>query len=38
MNMIQIRLWNPKTGKPIGDALKAHRNCITSISWEPMHR
>ncbi|KAL2915398.1 ribosome assembly [Polyrhizophydium stewartii] len=32
-----IRLWNPQTGKPYGDALRAHSKCITSIAWEPFH-
>ncbi len=32
-----IRIWDPKTGKAIGDALGAHSQCITSLSWEPMH-
>ena len=32
-----IRLWNPKDGSCLGDALRAHSQCITSISWEPMH-
>ena len=33
----QVRLWDPKTGKPIGDALKGHSKWITSLSWEPIH-
>jgi ribosome assembly protein 4 len=33
-----IRLWDPKTGKALGEPLKAHSQCITSISWEPMHQ
>ena len=32
-----IRLWEPKKGTPMGDPLRAHSQCITSISWEPMH-
>lgn len=33
----QVRLWNPKTGKPIGDALRGHTKWITSLAWEPCH-
>ena len=33
----QVRLWDPKAGKPIGDALKGHTKWITSLSWEPIH-
>jgi ribosome assembly protein 4 len=33
----QVRIWDPKTGKPIGDALKGHSKWITSLSWEPIH-
>ncbi|KAF8586452.1 WD40 repeat-like protein [Ramaria rubella] len=32
-----VRLWDPKTGKPIGDALKGHSKWVTSLSWEPIH-
>ncbi|KAJ3088332.1 hypothetical protein HK102_009011 [Quaeritorhiza haematococci] len=32
-----IRLWDTATGKPLGDALRGHTQCITSISWEPLH-
>ncbi len=30
-------LWDPTTGKPLFVKPKAHRQWITSISWEPMH-
>ena len=30
-------LWDPTNGKPIFTKAKAHRQWITSISWEPMH-
>lgn len=33
----QVRLWDPKTGKPIGDALKGHTKWVTSLAWEPVH-
>ena len=36
-NCLQVRLWDPKTGKPIGEALKGHSKWITSLSWEPIH-
>ncbi|KAJ3094570.1 hypothetical protein HDU97_007900 [Phlyctochytrium planicorne] len=32
-----IRLWDAKTGKALGDALKAHTQVVTGLSWEPMH-
>ena len=34
---LKVRLWDPKTGKPIGDALKGHTKWVTSLSWEPIH-
>lgn len=32
-----VRLWDPKTGKPIGDALRGHSKWVTSLAWEPIH-
>ena len=32
-----LRIWNPHKGTAIGDALKQHTQCITSIAFEPMH-
>jgi ribosome assembly protein 4 len=32
-----VRLWNPHKGVPIGNGMAGHRNCITSIAWEPFH-
>ncbi len=32
-----LRIWDPVTGKALGDAIKGHRQCITSIAWEPIH-
>ena len=32
-----VRLWDPKTGKSLGDGLKGHTKWITSLSWEPYH-
>ena len=34
---LQLRLWDPKTGKPIGEPLKGHSKWITSLAWEPIH-
>lgn len=31
-------LWDPITGKMLGQPIKAHTKWITMISWEPMHR
>jgi ribosome assembly protein 4 len=33
----KVRIWDPKTGKPIGDALRGHTKWIMSLSWEPIH-
>ncbi|KAF9504221.1 hypothetical protein BS47DRAFT_1374414 [Hydnum rufescens UP504] len=33
----QVRIWNPKSGKPLGDALKGHTMWITSLAWGPIH-
>jgi WD40 repeat protein len=32
-----VRLWDPKTGKPLGDAMKGHSKWVTSLAWEPLH-
>ncbi|KAG9309920.1 WD40-repeat-containing domain protein [Chiua virens] len=32
-----VRLWHPKSGKPIGDAMKGHSKWVTSLAWEPVH-
>ncbi|ANZ73997.1 BA75_00789T0 [Komagataella pastoris] len=32
-----VRLWDPISGKPIGDALKGHGKWVSSLSWEPIH-
>jgi WD40 repeat protein len=32
-----VRLWDPKTGKALGDGLKGHTKWITCLSWEPYH-
>ncbi len=34
---MQVRIWDPRTGKPVGDALKGHSKWITSLAWEPIH-
>ena len=34
----KIRLWDPETGKQIGQALSGHKKFITWLSWEPFHR
>ncbi len=33
----KVRLWDPKTGKAIGNALKGHTKWVTSLAWEPIH-
>ncbi|KAF7297744.1 WD repeat protein [Mycena kentingensis (nom. inval.)] len=32
-----VIIWDPKTGKQIGDALKGHSKWIMSLCWEPIH-
>ena len=32
-----LRLWDPETGKPKGDALRGHSKWITALAWEPLH-
>ena len=34
----QIRLWNPETGKQIGKTLVGHKQWITGLAWEPLHK
>ncbi|CAM9760754.1 unnamed protein product [Choristocarpus tenellus] len=34
----EVRLWDPKTGKQQGHPLTAHKQWVTSLSWEPLHR
>ena len=31
-------VWDPVKGTNVGKNIKAHRQYITSLSWEPMHR
>ena len=33
-----IIVWNPVKGVAIGEPIKSHTQCITSLAWEPMHR
>lgn len=32
-----LRLWDPETGKTIGDVLRGHSKWITALAWEPLH-
>ncbi|PRP78603.1 hypothetical protein PROFUN_13552 [Planoprotostelium fungivorum] len=34
----EIRLWDPKTGEQIGQALSSHKQYVTAIAWEPLHQ
>jgi len=34
----ELRLWSPKTGKQMGKTLVGHRQWITGVAWEPLHR
>lgn len=31
-------LWNPLTGESLGPPIQAHKQWITSLAWEPLHR
>jgi ribosome assembly protein 4 len=31
-------IWNPLTGESIGPPIQAHKQWITSLAWEPLHR
>nr|CCA23149.1 notchless family protein putative [Albugo laibachii Nc14] len=33
----EIRVWDPLVGKQVGQAIKGHKQWITSLCWEPMH-
>jgi len=33
-----LYVWDPATGNQVGSVLKGHRNFITGISWEPIHK
>lgn len=32
-----VRLWDPKTGKQVGEPMRGHSKWITSLAWEPIH-
>ena len=32
-----VRLWDPKTGTAVGDAMKGHTKWIMILAWEPIH-
>ena len=32
-----VRIWDPKTGKQLGNAMKGHTKWVTSVAWEPYH-
>lgn len=34
----EIRLWDPTTGQQQGQPVSAHKQWITSLAWEPLHR
>jgi len=34
----EVRLWDPETGKQIGKPLIGHKQWITWLSWQPMHK
>lgn len=32
-----VRLWDPNTGKGMGDAMRGHAKWVTGLAWEPVH-
>lgn len=32
-----VRVWNAKTGKPMGGPMKGHTKSIRALCWEPFH-
>ncbi|CAM9111871.1 unnamed protein product [Ectocarpus sp. 12 AP-2014] len=34
----EIRLWDPSKGVQQGQPLSAHKQWVTSLAWEPLHR
>lgn len=34
----EIRLWDPTKGQQQGQPLTAHKQWVTSLAWEPLHR
>jgi ribosome assembly protein 4 len=32
-----VRVWDPKTGKQLGNPMKGHTKWVTSLAWEPYH-
>ncbi|XP_076453353.1 notchless protein homolog 1-like [Babylonia areolata] len=33
----EVMIWDPKTGKQIGQTLTGHRKWVSSLSWKPLH-
>lgn len=34
----EIRLWDPSKGQQQGQPLTGHKQWVTSLAWEPLHR
>jgi ribosome assembly protein 4 len=34
----ELRLWDPANGAMLGQPLVGHKQWVTSLSWEPMHK
>ncbi|XP_057295137.1 notchless protein homolog 1-like [Hydractinia symbiolongicarpus] len=34
----EIRIWDPETGNQLGKPLTGHKQWITWLTWEPLHR
>ena len=35
---LQVRIWDPETGKETCPALVGHRSWVTALAWEPLHQ
>lgn len=32
-----VRIWDPETGKPVGQDFKGHAKWVLGVAWEPYH-
>lgn len=33
-----VRVWDPETGKPLGQEFRGHAKWVLAVAWEPYHR
>ena len=34
---VQVRLWNPENGEPIGAPMCRHSAYVSALAWQPLH-